>query len=329
MEALENVWLHLGDPHHTVQSWGSIPGKFEPREVPAGVLQDGGMVVRLLCAGGFSGDGLERLPDGGVWEVVSTQEKTRYVLGQRLWLNPKPPCGICPACLAGCARSCVDAGRPTSGPGWMSSPRMLHPWAVRRGVVPVPATVAPESFSWILPMARALRVRRTVAKRERVVVVGSGVQALAMGIALQGPGNRILLDPTKELALLGPLGFQQVVGEASGLAEIFPEGTDLVVVTESSPVVADALRCLGWGGVVVRLDSPGEGECFASPDKEPTWIHQRSVSGEDLVAAVSRIAEVSGFLERIPRTVVGPEALPHLDRFTSLWTVVEACAPSY
>ncbi|HOX53489.1 MAG TPA: hypothetical protein PKY05_18560 [Fibrobacteria bacterium] len=329
MEALEDAWLHLGEPLETLRTWGDVPGHCQLAEVPVPQLLDGGMVVRLLCAGGFGGDEPAQLAQGAVWEVVSVQEKTRYVPGQRIWLNPRPSCGICPACMAGCSASCLDAARPTSFPGWMSMERVLQPWAVRRGVLPVPATVPPAFFSWMVPLARALRIRRTVARRDRVLVVGAGIQALAVGVALEGPGSRVLLDPTGGLASLKPQGFHRVDARLDVLLDVLPEAPDLVVVAGNSPLALQAVAAAGWGGVVVTLGGVSAIAPSQLEAKELTWWSQHSVTLDDLHAAVTRIVEISGFLERLPREVIGVEEFSARKSLDSLWTVVEACVPSY
>lgn len=331
MDRSENAWINLGDSVDHAVSWGEAPGECRLERVALPVVSDEGMVLRLLCAGALREGSPIDLAAGAVWEVVSVQEKSKFVPGQRVWLNPTPPCGICPACLAGCSARCRDSRRSTAFPGWMSDVRVLHPWAVRRGVLSVPSTVAPELFSLVVPMARAMRVRRTVSRRDRVLVIGSGVQALLVGAALDGPGRRVLVDPNGTLDRAGVFGFQQAGQQLPDMLEALQGEPDLVVLVDGQPqLLQQAVHSAGLGSTVLSmLPLEGIDRLAQLWEKQIDLVFQQGFSPEDLAPGRNRIVEIAKFLEALPRSVVRVEDWAGQERLESLWTVVDSCAPSF
>lgn len=195
-------------------------------------------------------------------------------------------------------------------------------------MVPVPSTVPPALFSLMLPMARACRIRRTVTRRDRVVVVGGGVQALVCGAALEGPGRRVLAD-SGEFGQTPLLGFHHREVQVDRLLERLEGAPDLVILAQDTPLAAEVLSRLGWGATVVSL-VPCTSRIFADiHHKEVAWLDQRSVAPEDLIAARSRLEEVRGYLERLPREEFKMEAWPGCQSFDALWAVVQSCDPSF
>jgi hypothetical protein len=330
MQSSEQAWITLGAALDHAVSWGAAPGQCHLETVTLPPVLDEGMVLRLLCTGALREGQSVDLASGAVWEVSSVQEKSKYVPGQRVWLHPAPPCGICPACLAGCAVSCRDSHRQTAFPGWMSSVRVLHPWAVRRGVVPVPSTVGPDLFTLLVPMARAMRVRRTISRRDRVLVVGNGIQALLVGAALDGPGRRALVNPNGDLQNVGSFGFQHSGTGLEPMREALQGEPDLVVVVDgSADLLEAAVHSAGLGTTVVAMSSVPAGDRFSQLwEKQTTLMFQRGIAPEDLVPARNRIVEIARTLDAVPRSVVAPELWEGRETLEALWTVIESCAPS-
>src|ERR1019366_7058883 len=129
-------------------------GEWLPEMTSLPSPEDGGFLLTLVCASVFRADRHWLPGAASTWEVLACQENSRVVPGLRVFSHPSPPCGFCPACLAGAPSLCQDAQLRPSTPGWFSRHRTLHPWSSRRGTVPLPSDLDSGAASLLEPLAR-------------------------------------------------------------------------------------------------------------------------------------------------------------------------------
>jgi len=150
--------------------------------VPLADPRDGELVVRVVAPAGAS----DRVFAGAVVEVVAVQEKDELVLGDRLWVFDRAPCGHCETCRRDHGTMCPDANRVLV-PGFDVDVAILPAWIARRGRVRLPvalsdaAAAAMGEHAWIL---RALHLHAP-ANPLRILVVGDGAASEFAGIFLE------------------------------------------------------------------------------------------------------------------------------------------------
>ena len=296
-------WIHLEPIPDLTLSMGEAVGAWRPGETALPVPEPGGLVLSLVAASVWAGDPGFAIPGAAsVWEVLACEERERVVPGLPVFAHPSPSCGICPACRSDSHALCLDAHRRPSGPGWFSRHRTLHPWNARRGVIQLPPGVDPGAASLLEPLARILRLERRFPRRDRVVVVGSGLPAFLAGIALEGPRRRVLVgaDPC---GMASERGFHAACSGSETAREALDGPADLVVLVDGSlESVRIALGLLSPGTSVVSLvpcpTPPGFLEAFHAHGA--SWTALVGTSPDDWAVSARRLPGLSDRLAGLP-----------------------------
>lgn len=219
-------WIHIGDMPTSARILAEDGTEsVEPLREPV----EGEVVVRVLESWPEAG---ESTP-GAVVEVVVVHEKDELVLGDRLLVFDRAPCGHCETCRRGHGTLCPDFARSRVG-SFRSDLLVLPAWIARRARVRLTrnvsdaAAVALGRHSWIL---RGLR-RIDAVNPLRMLVVGDDLPAAFLGAFLEvrWPDARRILWGRG-----GTAGFHAVVpmiddAQATAFAE---QPFDLVIALRS------------------------------------------------------------------------------------------------
>lgn len=176
---MSRAWEHY-EPIPTSSRRRLPDGGFET--VPLAAPRDGELVVRVAAAAGAG----ERGFAGAVVEVVAVQEKDELVLGDRLWVFDRAPCGHCETCRRDHAPLCPDASRVLV-PGFDVDVVVLPAWIARRGRVRLPVALSDAAAAAMGDHAGILRALRLHAPSNplRILVVGDGEASEFAGIFLE------------------------------------------------------------------------------------------------------------------------------------------------
>lgn len=172
-------WIHIGDMPTSTRVLGedgteSVVSLREPVE--------GEVVARVLESWPEAG---ESTP-GAVVEVVVVHEKDELVLGDRLLVFDRAPCGHCESCRRGHGTLCPDFARSRVG-SFRTDLLVLPAWIARRARVRLSrdvsdaAAVALGRHAWLL---RGLR-RIDAVNPLRMLVVGDDRSAAFLGAFLE------------------------------------------------------------------------------------------------------------------------------------------------
>lgn len=234
-------------------------GSFSGSGWPPGPLIPGHEVVGIV----------EELPDG-------FPERSGVGVGDRVALEPNIPCGVCRRCLAGAYVSCAGwpvrpfsygfiplSEAPGLWGGWAEG-MVLHPRSVVHrvpdGIEPGAASVfnaLATAFEWVVRIPR-------LQPGQSVLVQGAGQRGLAGVVAARAAGAGLVVvsgvsADRARLAHARRLGADHAIDvDDTSLPDAVAEltggiGVDLVVDTSAGAVgpVADAVRCVADGGVVI------------------------------------------------------------------------------
>lgn len=174
---MSGEWIHLGEMPLSARVRGedgteSVEALRHPR--------DGEIVARVLRD--WTGD----RGSGAVVEVVAAHERDELVVGDRLLLSDRAPCGHCEICRRGHHTLCPDASRVVV-PSFRRDLVLVPAWIARRGRVRLPAALSDDAaaaigqHSWIL---RGLR-RSDAPNPLRILVVGDDRPAAFLGAWLE------------------------------------------------------------------------------------------------------------------------------------------------
>lgn len=176
-----------------------------------------------------------------VGQVVAVGEAVSHVrVGDRVVVDPHPPCGDCDRCRAGSGRACGRGAR--LAPGALAD-FVLVSGDTRRAIHPIAATASADAVIFTEPLACALAAVQDAAVNEldEVLVVGSGSMAFLLTWAVRRAGARavscLVKDPAREAAMRaagartirltgevpdpGEIGSPSIVIEAVGRAETY------------------------------------------------------------------------------------------------------------
>jgi L-gulonate 5-dehydrogenase len=177
-------------------------------------------------------------------------------IGSRVVIEPFLSCGECYACRRGLRNACIDIrvmGAHTPGALVESidvDPGQLHPTGLDPDVA---VLVEPITIG-----SQAVR-RGRVGEGDRVAVFGAGLVGLGAVLAANDAGAVVAAVDVvgARLDAAAALGASHVVDPtvrdtAAALAEIFPDGPEVVVEATGSPeVLAQAIELVAVGGRVV------------------------------------------------------------------------------
>jgi len=176
---MSRTWEHLEPiPRETRVTAPDGTESVEPLREP----REGELVVRILATVASA----DVVIPGAVVEVVAVQEKDELVVGDRLWIFDRAPCGHCEICRRGFSANCPDAARVLI-PSFASEFLVVPAWIARRGRVRLPMALSDASASelgsgaWIL---RALHLH-ACANPLRILVVADGPSAQLAGILIE------------------------------------------------------------------------------------------------------------------------------------------------
>ena len=295
-------WIHLDTLPDLTLSMGKRPGDWVSETIPLPSPEDSGLLLALVCASVFRAD-RDWVPGAAsTWEVLACQEHSRVVPGHRIFSHPSPPCGFCPACLAGSPSLCQDAQLRPSAPGWFSRHRILHPWSARRGTLTLPSDLDAGAASLLEPLARILRLERMFPRRNRILASGADLPAALAGMALEGPRRRVLLDPNSRFGT-ATYGFHAVVPDALSAREALDGPVDLILLFDGSPEsVQTALDALSPGTEVAAFVpwAPVSELAERLWRMEASWTALCGTSPEDWNAAARRLPALADRLCTLP-----------------------------
>ena len=253
---MNDEWIHLGPMPSATRLRG--PDGTES-VIPLRSPADGELVARVVTRW----DGSPWSPPGAVVEVVAVQEKDELVLGDRLLVYDRAPCGHCEICRRGCATSCPDASR--SRVATFEQELVVVPaWIARRGRVRLSRDVSDAAAQALGAHAAILRalVQEAGSNPLRVLVAGNGGAAAFAGRILETlwpDARRILWGRGVDAA-----GYHRAAATATEIPPRPEPGADLVLVL--APVDGRELAERVAPGA--RIVVVGEGE-LANP--EPLW----------------------------------------------------------
>ncbi|HXP89854.1 MAG TPA: hypothetical protein VN931_02880 [Fibrobacteria bacterium] len=299
---LGSDWIHLEALPEQTLALGNRPGDWVPETVRLPSPEDGGLILSLVAASVFRSERHWLPGASAAWEVLACQEQSRVVPGLRLFSHPSPPCGFCPSCKAGCPSLCLDARIRSSGPGWFSRHRVLHPWSARRGTIALPSDLEPGAASLLEPLARILRLERLFPRRNRILAIGADLPSALAGMALEGPRRRVLLDPESRFGS-GTHGYHEVVADAGAAREALCGPADLVLLFDGKAESVQSALDLLSPGTAVAAFVPWK-NVSALPDRlaaaEASWTTMGGTSPEDWNVSARRLPALSARLEALP-----------------------------
>lgn len=206
---------------------------------------------------------------GVVTEVGADARRLRP--GDKVVINPLHHCGVCPACRRGELSQCDDARFPGSALTVPHVDGFFREYfeTAERCCIAVPADTDLSVAALADPLACSLHAlaRAGGAMGARVLVAGTGsVGAMAVAASRLGGAERIVVAGRRPgaLAIAGRMGADELFDATSGkdLASLGP--FDIVVESTGAPrFIAEGMRALRKGGVLVQLGSPPGGEIAA------------------------------------------------------------------
>lgn len=295
-------WIHLDTLPDQTLTLGNQPGAWIPGTAALPPPEEGGLLLTLVCASVFRADRYWLPGAASTWEVLACHENARVVPGLRLFSHPSPPCGFCPACLAGSPSLCQDAQLRPSTPGWFSRHRTLHPWSARRGTIPLPSDLDPGAASLLEPLARILHLERMFPRRNRILAIGADLPAALAGMALEGPRRRVLLDPACRFGT-ATYGYHAVVADAGSAREALEGPADLILLFDGTPESVQMALDAFSPGTAVAAFVPWHTDSDL-PDRlwrmESSWTALRGTTPDDWTAAARRLPALAQRLGALP-----------------------------
>jgi len=314
-------------------------------DVPAPVAGPGEIVVSMRACG-LCGSDLEKIRGtytaappvigheavGVVADVGEGVEGIRN--GARVFPHHHVPCGRCTTCRGGSPTMCAQYRATNLEPGGFAESFRVPRWNVDRGgVLRLPPSVDFERASFIEPLACAIRaVDRARTTPKSALVLGAGPMGLLALQLLRLRGTRALfasevspLRAEKARDLGAGIVWDPTNEDVPALAKKETSGLGVdaaVVATGNVRAIAQAVRAVRAGGIVVLLGVP---EAGARLDVDPSEFVTREVSMIPSNAATG--AETRKALDLIARRKVDVASLVthrfHLAEFLEAVRVAE------
>lgn len=220
---LNDEWIHLGEIPVTARILNDDGTEsVEPLRSP----REGEIVVKVLRSWiGLTGS-------GAVGEVVVAHERDELVVGDRLLLSDRAPCGHCETCRRGHPTMCPDAARALI-PSFRRDLVLVPSWIARRGRVRLPFALSDEAATALGENAWILRGLRRVETSNplRILVAGDDRPAVFLGALLETcwPDARRVLWGGGARA-----GYHAVVSSNEQALEALSQPADLILVLRAT-----------------------------------------------------------------------------------------------
>jgi len=196
--------------------------------------------------------------------------KSRYRIGQRVFVSHHVPCNTCRYCLGGHHTACATLQSTNFDPGGFSEYVRIPELQVDRGVYVLPDDVTFEEGTMIEPLACVLRGQRLagVEVGDTVLVIGAGISGLLhIQLAKASGAGKIIATDIHEFRLKAAEKFGADAAITGGenligrLLEINDRRlVDLVIICAGTDaIVPSALQAVDNGGSVLFFAVPPAG----------------------------------------------------------------------
>jgi L-iditol 2-dehydrogenase len=240
------------------------------------------MLVKVISCGVCGSDIVEwyRLPRAPLVqgheigaEVVAVGDSVdRFKPGDRVFIAPKVPCGVCSYCRAGHFPQCPEVKERL--PGGFAEYILVPEVLVEKGAYLLPESISYDSSTFIEPLACVVRSQKLAGLKDRqsVLILGCGVSGLLqIQLAKRKKCAVVATDPVeKKRAYARSLGADLAIpadGEVpKRLTDYLHNKADVVILcTSALPAVEQAWACVGKGGAVVFFAVPGPEKTVTVP----------------------------------------------------------------
>jgi L-iditol 2-dehydrogenase len=240
------------------------------------------MLVKVISCGICGSDIVEwyRLPRAplvqghelGAEVVEVGASVVRFTPGDRVFIAPKVPCGVCGYCREGHFPQCAEIKERL--PGGFAEYILVPQALVEKGAYPLPDSISYDQSTFIEPLACVVRSQRLAGLMEgkSVLVLGCGMSGLLQIQLAKRKGCTVVATDVLERKLeyarslgadLAVPATEDVPGRVSAFLRNKP---DVVILCASAlPAVEQAWRSVDKGGAVVFFAVPGPEKIVTIP----------------------------------------------------------------
>jgi L-iditol 2-dehydrogenase len=251
-------------------------------EMPIGRPGPGEMLVKVISCGICGSDVVEwyRLPRAPLVqghelgaEVVEVGSfVTRFQPGDRVFIAPKVPCGVCRYCRDGHFPQCSEIKERL--PGGFAEYILVPEVLLEKGAYLLPESVSYDQSTFIEPLACVARSQRLAGLREgqSVLVLGCGMSGLLQIQLAKTKGCTVAATDVVERKLDYARSFgadlviraeEDVPGRVTGFLRKKPDA--VMLCASAIPAVNQAWRCVDKGGAIVFFAVPGPEKIVTIP----------------------------------------------------------------
>ena len=280
-------------------------------EVPTPRPGPGEMLVKVFSCGICGSDIVEwyRLPRAplvqgheiGAQVFALGESVTQYKVGDRAFIPPKIPCGVCHYCLNSHFPQCTGVKERLPG-GFAEYIRVPEVFA-RRGTYLLPDTISYDQSTFIEPLACVVRAWRlaSIKPGASVLILGCGMSGLLHLKIAKSKNHAVMVADVNEdkLRIAKELGadivlksgetlVHQMIREKSRKADI------VLVCTGAQEALDHAWKCVDMGGKIVLFAVPGPEKDVSMPvndfwTKEITVLTSYYCGPDDIREAIMLI----------------------------------------
>jgi L-iditol 2-dehydrogenase len=279
------------------------------------------MLVKVISCGICGSDIVEwyRLPraplvqgheiGAEVVEVGASVE--RFKPGDRVFIAPKVPCGVCSYCRAGHFPQCAEVKERL--PGGFAEYILVPEVLLEKGAYLLPGSISYDHSTFIEPLACVARSQRLAGLKagQSVLVLGCGMSGLLQVQLAKKKGCTVVATDVveKKLAYARSFGADLAI-HAGGdvpkrVIEYLRKKADVVLLCSSAlSAVEQAWACVDKGGAVVFFAVPGPEKTVTIPvndfwTKEVRILTSYYCGPPDIQEAMRLLAEGAVEVERM------------------------------
>jgi L-iditol 2-dehydrogenase len=251
-------------------------------EMPIGRPGPREMLVKVISCGICGSDVVEwyRLPRAplvqghelGAEVVEVGSSVARFMAGDRVFIAPKVPCGVCAYCRDGHFPQCSEIKERL--PGGFAEYILVPEVLLEKGAYLLPETISYDQSTFIEPLACVVRSQRLAGLKEgqSVLVLGCGMSGLLQIQLAKTRSCTVAATDVVERKLDYARSFgADLVVRADGdvptrVTEFLRKKPDVVMLCVSAiPAVDQAWKCVDKGGAIVFFAVPAPEKTVTIP----------------------------------------------------------------